>query len=126
MSVFNIIGDWSKTFNFFNRASRLETIDHVLQSYAQKGVSALSAATPKETGETASSWGYSIEKSHGKTTITWTNSNINEGVNVAVILQYGHGTRNGGYVEGIDYINPALKPVFQEMADAMWKELIQE
>ena len=125
MSVFNISGDWSKTYNFLNKASRLDAIDRVIEEYAKKGVLALSDATPKESGETANSWGYSIEKKQGKTTVYWTNTHINKGVNIAIILQYGHGTRNGGYVEGVDYINPALKTIFQEMADAMWRELIK-
>jgi hypothetical protein len=123
MSAFKIIGDWAKTFSFFQRASNLDTIDEVLSQYAERGVYTLQEYTPKDSGDTSHSWGYEIEKKAGKTTIYWTNSNINKGVNIAIILQYGHGTRNGGYVEGIDYINPALKPVFQEMADTMWKEL---
>lgn len=124
MSIFKIKGDWSKTFDFLNRAKNLD-VENILKTYAEKGVEALSVSTPKFSGETASSWDYSIDKNHGKTTITWTNSNINDGVNIALILQYGHGTRNGGYVEGVDYINPALKPVFQEMADALWREVIK-
>ena len=120
---FKTKGDWSKTFAFFERAQHIDT-DSILRQYAEKGVSALAAGTPKDSGETAASWSYEINKSHGKTIVAWTNSHINQGVNIAIILQYGHGTRNGGYVEGIDYINPALKPIFEEMADAMWREVV--
>lgn len=87
------------------------------------GVKALSEATPVLSGKTASSWGYQISKGHGSFSIHWTNSNINDGVPIAVIIQYGHGTGWGGYVQGIDYINPALRPVFQDIADQVWKEV---
>lgn len=91
---------------------------------AERGVSALSAATPVNTGTTAASWGYEIEQGKGKTTVVWTNDNVVNGVNIAIILQYGHGTRNGGYVVGRDYINPALTPIFDQMTDDMWKAVI--
>ena len=96
---------------------------HVLERYAKQGVEALAAATPKDTGETAASWGYEIVEGDGALSIHWTNSHINKGVNIALILQYGHGTGTGGYVQGVDYINPALKPIFDAMADAAWKEV---
>lgn len=95
----------------------------VLERYAQEGVNALSAATPKDTGKTASSWKYKITKNGNTLSIIWSNTNVDNGVNVAVILQYGHGTKNGGYVQGIDYINPALKPIFDKLAEAAWKEV---
>lgn len=95
----------------------------ILEQYAKEGVAALSAATPKDSGKTASSWYYEISESNGKLSVTWKNSNVNDGVNIAIIIQYGHGTRNGGYVQGIDYINPALKPIFDKMADAAWREV---
>ena len=94
-----------------------------LNHYAQMGVDALKSATPVDTGKTADSWYYEIHKSISGITIRWCNSNINEGVPIAVILQYGHGTGTGGYVEGTDYINPAIKPIFDEIADAVWKEV---
>jgi len=99
--------------------------DHmkVLDSYGQLGVSALQAATPVRTGKTASSWTYEIHSGRGEDYIVWTNSNENKGQNIAILLQYGHGTRNGGYVMGTDYINPALKGVFDQLADAVWKEV---
>lgn len=95
----------------------------ILEKYGRIGVEALSAATPRDSGRTAASWGYTIEQKDGVSTITWTNSNINKGVNIAVILQYGHGTRNGGYVVGRDYINPALRPIFDSIADVLAKEV---
>lgn len=95
----------------------------VLEQYGRDGVAALAAATPKDSGKTASSWGYEITEKNGQISVVWKNTNIHDGVNIAIILQYGHGTRNGGYVQGIDYINPALRPVFEKMADAAWKEV---
>ena len=95
-----------------------------LAQYGEQGVEALRNATPKTTGKTAESWSYEIREESGNVVISWKNSNVNKHVNIAVILQYGHGTRNGGYVKGIDYINPALKPVFDEIANSAWKEVI--
>lgn len=95
----------------------------VLEKYARKGVRALSSATPVDTGKTADSWGYEIVEENNAVSVHWTNSNINQDVNIALILQVGHGTGTGGYVQGIDYINPALRPIFDEMADAAWKEV---
>lgn len=94
-----------------------------LAKYGQLGVDALASATPKDTGKTASSWSYEITKEQGKYTIYWKNSNINDGVPIAVILQYGHGTGSGGYVRGMDYINPALRPIFDKIAEDAWKEV---
>lgn len=115
-------GSFDKTEKMLQAAIANQYRD-VLSQYAQQGVAALSAATPKDTGLTAASWSYEIETSGSNTTIWWKNSNIGTGVNVAVILQYGHATKNGGYVQGIDYINPALKPVFDSIADAAWREV---
>lgn len=95
----------------------------ILERYGKMGVQSLSAATPKDTGNTAASWGYEIEEKSDSITIRWTNSNVNKGVNIAIILQYGHGTKNGGYVVGRDYINPAMRPVFDQLADKLWKEV---
>lgn len=115
-------GDFKKTEKFLKKSFGRNYID-ILEKYAQQGVTALSAATPIDTGMTAVSWSYKIIQNKGSLSIVWENSNINKGVNIALILQYGHGTRNGGYVKGRDYINPALKPVFDKMADAAWKEV---
>ena len=96
-----------------------------LERYGRAGVRALSAATPIDSGETADSWDYTITSGKNSVTITWTNSNVKDEMNVplAVILQYGHATGNGGYVQGIDYINPALKPLFDEIAIKAWEEV---
>lgn len=116
-------GDFSKTYKFLENVKKFKP-ETILKRYAKEGVAALKAATPNDSGETANSWGYEIEIKDGRNaTITWTNSNRNKGVNIAVILQYGHGTRNGGYVVGRDYINPAMKPVFDKIATEAWKEV---
>lgn len=115
-------GDFKKTERFLNKM-RKRDYTKVLSKYGQMGVDALSRATPVDSGITASSWSYEIESSGSSATIYWTNTNINHGVSIAIILQYGHGTGTGGYVQGRDYINPALRPVFDKMADAAWKEV---
>lgn len=115
-------GDWSKTFRFLNKNRRLD-LDAILEEYGKIGVQALAEATPKKTGLTSQSWKYEIHKSYGNTKIEWTNSNMNKGVSIAIILQYGHGTGTGGYVQGWDYINPAIRPVFDGMAERIWKEV---
>jgi len=125
--VFNMIklttkGNFNHTERFLKKMSKAEFYK-VLDKYGQKGVQALSAATPVDTGKTAESWDYYVKKTSTSAYIYWTNLNVNEGVNIAIILQYGHGTRNGGYVQGRDYINPAIRPVFDEMAEAVWKEV---
>lgn len=97
-----------------------------LDRLALEGVAALALATPRDTGATATSWDYEIKRSNGQISIYWTNDNVNKGVNIAVILQYGHGTRNGGYVMGRDYINPAIRPIFDKIAEAAWKEVTEE
>lgn len=115
-------GDFSKAANYFKNLLNSVKMDK-LDKYGQRGVAALSSATPRDTGLTASSWSYEIIRSSGRITISFNNSNINDGVNIAIILQYGHGTGTGGYVQGRDYINPAIQPVFDEMADEAWREV---
>ena len=122
MIEFKHSGNFNNFQKFLLKASRNNYI-LVLEKYGQLGVEALSAATPLESGETASSWSFEIERGTNQTAIRWINSNTNQGVNIAIILQYGHGTNGGGYVEGIDYINPAMKPIFDSMADELWKEV---
>lgn len=95
-----------------------------LKKYGERGVAALRDATPKDSGKTAESWSYEIEQIPGRTAIYWKNSHIENGVNIAVILQYGHGTRTGGFVEGTDYIRPAIRPIFEEMANEVWREVV--
>ena len=115
-------GDFKKLTSLLERAK--EGLDiGVLDKYGRKGVAALSSATPVDTGLTASSWFYKIENKNGVAKIEFHNRNIQNGVPIAVILQYGHGTRNGGYVVGRDYINPAIQPVFDELAKNAWKEV---
>lgn len=117
------VGNWAKTVNFFNKTKNLsETAAKVLDECARKGCLALEEATPTDSGETAKSWDYEIESSNGATTVTWINTNLANGeFPVAIMLQYGHGTGTGGYVQGVDYINPAIKPVFDEIAETIWK-----
>lgn len=115
-------GDFSKTDKFFNRLLKRDYLN-VLEKYGQQGVAALSASTPVKTGKTASSWEYIITHSPTESKIEWVNTNVVAGTNVAILLQYGHGTKNGGYVVGRDFINPALKPIFDKMADEAWKEV---
>lgn len=114
-------GDFSKTMRFFNRVLR-KNYRNIIADYANRGIEALQKATPEDSGKTADSWNYEIIDGDGMTTLYFTNSNTQNGVNVAVLLIYGHGTRNGGYVEGIDFVTPALRPIFQELADKVWKE----
>ena len=119
VSIFSS-GDFSRTERFLLKMMRGDLYRN-LDAQAQRGVSALAAATPVESGQTASSWSYEIEVSGGGAKITWTNSNVENGFPVAIGLQYGHGTGTGGYVQGRDYINPAIRPVMDEIADAVWR-----
>lgn len=123
MVTFKHKGDFSKTRKLMQKSLGRNYMK-VLERYAQQGVEALSNATPIKTGKTASSWDYEIIQNKSSLSVVWINRNINKGVNIALILQLGHGTKNGGYVVGIDYINPALRPVFEQLADAAWKEVI--
>lgn len=116
-------GDFSKTFRFLKKMDNLE-INNILDKYGKMGVEALANATPKDSGATASSWGYEIMTTDRGATLYWTNTNQNRGVYIAVILQYGHGTGTGGYVQGVDYINPAIRPVFDKIAEEAWMEVV--
>lgn len=124
MSSIKIVakGDFKKTFKFLDGLVNRKFLNK-LDYYGRKGVTALANATPKDSGLTASSWTYEIVEEQGKCSLVWKNSNINDGVPIAVILQYGHGTKNGGYVQGRDYINPALRPIFDEIAEGVWREV---
>ena len=115
-------GSFDKTEQYLRQMSKFDVIT-ILERYGQDGVNALSAATPTDTGETAASWSYETEYKAGSYFIYWKNSHIVNGVPIAVILQYGHGTRNGGYVHGRDYINPAIRPIFDKIANDVWKEV---
>lgn len=122
MITFKHKGNFSKLTNFLEKR---KNSNHrgLLDKYGRAGVSALASATPKDTGLTASSWYYEIVNEDGKVTITFNNSNIQNGVPIAIILQYGHGTRNGGWVQGRDYINPAIQPIFDKIVEDAWKEV---
>lgn len=122
MINFRQTGDWSKTTNFMKRLKQRKYLSF-LDKYGQRGVDALSSATPVDTGKTANSWSYEIRKNDKKVSIVFKNSNIVNGVPIAIILQYGHGTRNGGWVEGRDYINPAIQPIFDEIVKEAWGEV---
>lgn len=122
MITFHTKGDFSRTEKFLVNF-KFSKIRKALEEYGRRGVAALSAATPVDSGKTASSWMYQIESTKTGYSIYWTNTNVKDHVNIALILQYGHATKNGSWVEGRDYINPALQPIFDEMADAAWKEV---
>lgn len=115
-------GDFSKTEQYLRRLQALE-LNAVLNKYGTMGQNVLSNATPVDEGETAASWYYTIVSRPGYYSIRWHNRHENDGIPIAVILQYGHGTGTGGYVEGRDYINPAVRPIFEEMAAQAWKEV---
>ena len=122
MITFKSKGDFSKTTRWLERvksAIRVSDFD----KYGRAGVEALASATPKDTGKTAESWYYEITNQNGRITISYLNSNIIDYVPIAVILQYGHATGTGGWVEGIDYINPAIRPIFDAIVDGAWKEV---
>lgn len=122
MISFRQKGDFSKTIRFMTKAKeavRLKDLDR----FGREGVAALASATPVDSGETANSWYYNITNEKGSATIAFYNSNIQNGVPIAIILQYGHGTRNGGWVQGRDYINPAIQPLFDKIANNAWREV---
>lgn len=122
MISFRQKGDFSKLTRFLERA---KGVVHrgILEKYGHEGVAALMSATPADSGQTARSWSYKIERGKDSASIIFCNSNIQNGVPIAIILQYGHGTRNGGWVQGRDYINPAIRPIFDKIAESAWKEV---
>lgn len=124
MIELEVTGSTTKTMSFLTKMTNINTdIRNALESAGQRGVAALSAATPVESGLTAMSWAYEIETKGESTYIYWTNTNTISGVNVAIILQYGHGTGTGGWVSGRDYINPAIRPIFDEILNDVWKKV---
>lgn len=121
--VFEHKGDFRKTMSFLERAKETVKIG-ILDKYGREGVRVLSENTPRDTGKTAESWEYTIERTADAVRIIWTNSNTTpEGIPIAVLIQYGHATGNGGYVEGRDFINPTMRPIFDAIANNAWKEL---
>lgn len=117
-------GDFSKLNRYLERVKEVVKIGD-LNKYGHQGVEALKAATPVDSGETANSWYYEIKRQNGVVSIEFNNSHINKGVPIAIILQYGHGTNNGGWVEGRDYINPVIQPLFDKIAEDAWKEVVK-
>lgn len=122
MISFRQKGDFSKLTRFLEKAKNVVRVGD-LDKYGREGVAALTSATPVDSGLTASSWYYKVEHTNGSAKINFYNSNIQNGVPIAIILQYGHGTGNGGWVEGRDYINPAIQPIFDKIAENAWKEV---
>lgn len=122
MISFRHKGDFSKATSYFERLKEAAKLG-ILNKYGRAGVAALSSATPVDSGKTAGSWDYKIEHSAGSAKIIFTNSNINKGVPIAIILQYGHGTGTGGWVQGRDYINPAIQPIFDQITKEVWEEV---
>ena len=122
MISFRQKGDFSKLNKYFERVKETAKIG-ILDKYGKEGVRALTSATPVDTGKTADSWSYDIKRQNGSVSIVFNNSNINNGVQIAIILQLGHGTGTGGWVQGRDYINPAIQPIFDKIANDAWKEV---
>lgn len=117
-------GNFSNTEKFFNRVLKKNYLN-ILDEYGKLGVEALSMNTPADSGETANSWDYGIDKGDGTVTLYWINNNENQGVNIALLLIYGHGTQNGSYVEGIDFVSPAIQPIFEQMANETWDRVVK-
>lgn len=115
-------GDFDNSLGFLNTIKRMQVVG-MLDECGREGVAALQEATPKDTGLTAASWSYEIEETRDGFTLRWNNSNVQKGVNIALILQRGHGKRNGGYIAGINYINPALAPIFEKIKEKALKEV---
>ena len=122
MISFRQKGDFSKLSRYIEKAREAAKIG-ILDKYGREGVAALASATPVKTGKTASSWVYEIKRQNGSVSIIFKNTNIVNGVPIAIILQYGHGTGTGGWVEGRDYINPAIQPIFDEITNKAWREV---
>ena len=124
MISFRHKGDFSKAISFLEKSKNAVRLGD-LDKFGREGVSALASATPIDSGLTANSWYYKIERKNGSTTIHFCNSNVQNGVLIAIVLQHGHGTRNGGWVQGRDYINPAIQPVFDRIANEAWREVVK-
>lgn len=118
-------GDFSKTFKYFGKleAFRKEKLMTILRKYGEIGVESLAEMTPKDTGETATSWRYEIQEKDNSVILSFVNDAQNDGIPIAILIQYGHGTGTGGYVPPNDFINPAMKPIFQKIAADAWKEV---
>lgn len=126
MLILEQSGEFKKTVKFLNSLTIGGYIHSVLNKYGKIGVETLRSATPLDSGKTANSWYYDVKKTSDGYEINFNNSNINDGVPIAIILQYGHGTNHGGYVQGRDYINPAIRDVFEKMANELWREVLKD
>ena len=124
MIIFKSKGNWERTTKYLKSLSKEEFLDR-LNFYGEMGIQILSKLTPKDTGLTASSWSYEIKKTINGTNIEWHNSNVNKGLPIAILIQYGHGTGTGAYVEGVDYINPAIKSVYEFAVDEIWGKVVR-
>lgn len=122
MIVIRERGSFQKTERYL-RAVRRRQLRDILERYAKEGMAVLAAATPVDSGVTAASWGYEISVTKSGFSVAWTNDNVVKGVPIAIILQYGHATGTGGFVQGQDYINPAIRPVIDKMTEALWREV---
>lgn len=122
MVTFKVSGNYKKTRKYLEKANKMK-INDILEKYGKQGVKALRESTPKDSGKTADSWSYEIKTDKNGPVLYWRNSNVNDGVPIAILIQYGHATRTGGYVKGRDYINPAIRPIFDEIAESAWKEV---
>lgn len=122
MSKWKLKGNYNGVRKFLNHISNADYLN-ILDDYGKLGVAALQAYTPKDTGLTANSWTYEIEHNEETTKIAWYNTNIQNGMPIAIMLQYGHGTGTGGYVQGVDYINPAMQPIFDAISRQVWNEV---
>lgn len=122
MITFRSKGDFSKTIRYLEKVKNAK-INSIFDKYGKDGVAALASATPVDSGETANSWNYKVEIQNGSATISFYNTHVNQGVPIAIILQYGHGTGTGGWVKGRDYINPAIQPIFDKIVNEAWKEV---
>lgn len=125
MISMTVKGDFKETTDFLKSIKERRQY-HLLEQYAKEGVEALKEATPKRSGLTSESWGYEIKQTSNKITITWTNDNFNQGVPIALVIQYGHGLPQGGYIQGIDYINPAIQPIMERMSNEIWREVTKK
>ena len=122
MITFRSKGDFSKTIRYLEKVKNAK-MNSIFDKYGQDGVAALASATPVDSGETANSWNYKVEIQNGSATISFYNTHVNQGVPIAIIIQYGHGTGTGGWVKGRDYINPAIQPIFDKIVNEAWKEV---
>lgn len=121
--TFKQTGDFSKTTRFLNTMSRGEYLTSQLDKYGRIGVDALSRATPVDTGKTAESWDYKIEQNDKGVKIVWTNENTTNQIPIVILIEYGHATKNGGFVQGREFINPTMQPIFDELSERIWKEV---